>query len=143
MKSSDNINPNIKVLDSGHKNEIIQMCEPYKNSDTEFGKQLAQTFSDYDWEGNHQFLGFYDEKKLVGIVSYHFCVKADLACLCDIFVIPEYRKKGVGKALLLETLSKYPNKRWLYQASIYNTPSQELALSVGFIKNGALLVFDL
>lgn len=104
-------NSQLKKLTRDNAAEIKDMCAPFRNNDTRFGKILAGNFYNYDWNGNLTLPGYCHDEKLVGVVSCRFCEKADLAFLCDAFVVPEYRSKGIGKILIQEALSEYPDKQ--------------------------------
>jgi len=126
--------------------EIIKSaCTPSLEKDTEFGKQLAKYFVNYDFEfkkGKQNIFGIFDGESLVGMATRSYEEPLDLVWLIDIFVGPDHRKMGLGSALILTVLSDYPDKKWHYQVAKQNTESLRLVKSLGFTLEGAGLIFN-
>lgn len=133
------IDIHIKKISKDNVSEIVAMCEPYLENDTFFGKALARSFYEHSGDENN-LIGYYNGV-LVGVASYDYCDTAKLGILNNIYVIPEYRTRGVGGALVRAAMSEYPGKRWLYQADNGNTTSQKLALSLCFSPVGKAIMF--
>lgn len=132
-------NTHIRKIPMDSVSEIVTMCEPYLENDTNFGKALARSF--HDNSGYEDNLICYYDGGLVGVASYDYCDTAKLGILNNIYVTPEYRGRGVGTALVRAAMSEYPRKRWLYQADNGNDISQKLALSLGFSLAGKAIMF--
>lgn len=138
--------PHVCELTRENIDEIKAMCDPaVLENDTWFGKCEAETFFewDFDWyeekEGTH-LLGYRDESgKLLGITSWSAEDELNLGFLHDLFVSPDGRKRGIGKALVRTAIAKIPDRMWLYQAARDNAPSIGLAKSLGFTFEGAAL----
>ena len=139
--------PHVSELTRDDAAEINALCDPAAlESDTWFGKREAEDFFEYnfDWyekEGVH-LLGYRENGRLLGIASWSAEDELNLGWLHDIFVSPEGRGRGIGKALVRAAISKVPDRPWLYQAARDNAPSIALAKSLGFTLDGAnLFVF--
>lgn len=122
--------------------EIIrELCLPCSENDTAFGRQLANTFLNLDFEDlrreNISLLGIFDGGSLVGLADSSYAIGLKLAWLRNIFIAPDHRKMGYGKALAASALSGYPDVKWHYQAAKHNAESVALAKSLGFSLEGA------
>lgn len=74
------------------------------------------------------------KKKLIGAVSFYDTISNKSACE-NIFVIPEFRKSGVGKALLsasLNTFKALDKKQTSMSLPGKNLPALRLCLSCGY-----------
>lgn len=135
--------PRVRVLGEEDMDTVRAACEPHLETDTIWGKKLAQDFHtlDYAWlkEFNAPFglYGIFDGDTLCGMATATFDDDLDLAWLLDIYVLPEHRGKGCGKALVHTALADYPDKKWHYQAARDNELSVALAKSLGFTLEGA------
>lgn len=131
----------VRELTENDSELIRSTCAPYIENDTRFGKRLAWHFYEYIFTilnaHQHHTFGIFYNNALVGIATSGPVEELGIAWLCDIFIIPEYRKKGYGKALIRSALSAYPDKKWCYQAARDNTESIALAKSLGFTLEGA------
>ncbi len=138
--------PHVCELTRDNLEEIKAMCDPaVLETDTWFGKCEAETFFEWDFEwyeekeGTH-LLGYRDENgKLLGIASWSAEDELNLGFLLDLFVSPDGRKRGIGKALVRTAIAKIPDRLWLYQAARDNAPSMGLAESLGFSFEGSAL----
>jgi len=137
--------PHVTRLTREHFEEIKAMCDPAAlGNDTWFGKREAESFFgwDFDWcesEGI-RLLGYRDGTgKLLGIASWSSDDDLNIAWLHDLFVSPDGRGRGIGKALVRTAVGKVPGRLWNYQAARDNVPSIRTAQSVGFAYEGANL----
>ena len=133
------LNGRIRHLSIKNMNEVNTTCKQHSMNDTNFGKREAEYFINYDWSGSYNAMGYYVNSQLVGIASYIFSEELNIAELDNIYIVPEFRNKGIGKELVYAVNSMYPEKLWLYQAGIKNESSLNLALSTGFSFVGAQL----
>ncbi len=126
--------------------ELLQAaCAPSLESDTNFGKWVAEAFADYDFADMSKIetpYGIFANGELAGIATVSYNLSLDLAWLRRIFIPIQYRRCGMGRALLHTLTSLYPDKKWHYQAARNNQPSIALATSVGFVQEGALVYWD-
>lgn len=130
----------VRIMTAADTALMDEACRPSLENDTNFGKSLAQNFTGYDFEqygGENGVYGLFEDGKLAAIASCTYVKTLELAWLLDIFVLPEYRQRGIGSALVLSALSAYPDKKWHYQAARDNAPSIALAKSLGFTLEGA------
>ncbi len=137
--------PHVIELTREHFDEIKAMCDPaVLENDTWFGKREADSFFgwDFDWcesEGI-RLLGYRDDTgRLLGMASWSAEDELNIAWLHDIFVSPEGRGRGIGKALVRTAIGNVPDRLWNYQAARDNAPSIALAKSCGFTFHGANL----
>ncbi|MBQ9717299.1 MAG: GNAT family N-acetyltransferase [Clostridia bacterium] len=63
----------------------------------------------------------------------------NIAWLHDLFVSPDGRGRGIGKALVRTAVGKVPGRVWNYQAARDNVPYIRTAESCGFAYEGANL----
>ncbi|MBQ7983585.1 MAG: GNAT family N-acetyltransferase [Clostridia bacterium] len=138
----------VRILTEADTDRIRAACAPSlaDGGDTRVGNRLAETFCDYDFAyaaGKYTLYGIFEGDTLAGMASASYEPGIDLAWLRDIFIVPAYREKGLGKALVSSALSPYPDKKWHYQAAKWNTPSIALAKSLGFTLEGAGLYLDI
>lgn len=138
--------PRVRVLTKSDVPDIKELCKPLLDSSDFFERvearnfdSAADRFEEYD---DHTFYGFYDAEKLCGIASAKQISDLEIVQLADILVLSDYRKRGVGKALVKTALGKFPDKKWMYQAARDNAPSIALAKSLGFTLEGATLMQD-
>lgn len=122
-------------------NEIRAMCEK-RGDDTLFGSVLAESFLDYTPDAEHSLMGFRDGNTLAGVASFGYFGRADIAHLCNLYVLPSYRRGGVGTAIVRSAMGEFPDKTWVYQADAGNAPSTSLAESLGFVIAGMTLVLE-
>ncbi len=137
--------PHVSGLTREHFDEMKALCDPaVLENDTWFGKREADSFSgwDFDWcesEGI-RLLGYRDDTgKLLGIASWSADDELNIAWLHDLFVSPDGRGRGIGKALVRTAVGKVPDRVWNYQAARDNVPSIRTAESCGFAYEGANL----
>lgn len=139
--------PHVRVLTKKDYADIRAMCDPSNlPDDTWFGRSEAHTFFRCfdNWEysdGYVKLLGYRDDDgTLLGIASWGMQDDFNLCCvLRDIFVSPDGRGKGVGKALVRAAMANAPEKEWLYQSDRANKHSIALAESLGFTLAGTKL----
>lgn len=137
--------PHVCELTRENADEIKELCDPaILQNDTWFGKAEAESFWKWDFEWGDsegiRMLGWRDETgKLLGIASWSSEDELNIAWLHDIFVSPEGRGRGIGKALVRTAVGKVPDRLWNYQAAQDNAPSIALAKSCGFTLDGANL----
>ena len=141
--------PHVCELTRENADEIKAVCDPaVLENDTWFGKREAESFFgwNFDWGDSEgiRFLGYRDDAgKLLGIATWSAEDELNIAWLHDIFVSPEGRGRGIGKALVRTAISHVPDRLWNYQAARDNAPSIALAKSCGFAFDGAnLYVYD-
>lgn len=137
--------PHVSELTRENFGEIKAMCDPaVLENDTRFGKMEADSFFNwnFDWGDSQgiRMLGWRDDTgKLLGMASWSAEDELNIAWLHDIFVSPEGRGRGIGKALVRTAVGKIPDRLWNYQAARDNAPSIALAISCGFTFSGANL----
>lgn len=135
--------PRVRKLDENDMPTVKAACEPCLEGDTNWSRQLAKDFyeMDYKWQADcmapYGLYGIFEGDTLCGMANATYDSDLDLAWLLDIFVLPPYRGKGYGKALVENALAGYPCKKWHYQAARDNAPSVALAKSLGFTLEGA------
>lgn len=135
--------PRVRALTEEDVPMIKAACDPYLDYDTDFGMQLAKAFFELDYSWLKDFMapfglyGIFDGGTLCGITDATFDRDLNLAWLLDIYVLPPYRGKGYGKALVEAALADHPDVKWHYQAARDNHPSIALAKSLGFTLEGA------
>ena len=129
----------VRALTQEDSQALKTACAPSLENDTRYGKQEAETFlhCDFDPDGKSRLFGIFDGETLIGTATCSYEKDLHLACLNDVFVAPDHRKKGWGKALVRTVLSDYSESKWCYQAARDNTPSIALARSLGFTLEGA------
>lgn len=133
---------NIRHLTEADECEIKQVL--FSEEDSAIGKVVASAVQSFDWSGDESMLGYWDEDRVLsGVISYNYSETADLASVCQVFVKPSKRGKGIARKLLLCTLSQYRNKYWCYRVASGNIPSVKLAQSCGFQAIGGTVYFDL
>lgn len=142
--------PHVRPLTKKDAAVINALCDPANlPDDTWFGQNEAHTFRNCfrSWEyadGYVKLLGYFDNGRLLGIASYGIEDMFNLRCvLRDIFVSPDGRGRGIGKALVRAAMSAAPGKEWLYQSYRANPHSIALAESLGFTLAGAKLEVSL
>ncbi|MGN1347262.1 MAG: GNAT family N-acetyltransferase [Eubacteriales bacterium] len=137
--------PHVHKLTREHADELRTLCDPaVLETDTWFGKCEAETFYDWDFDWYEQdgvhLLGYREENgTLLGVTSWSSEDECHLGFLRDLFVAPDGRGKGIGKALVRTAMANLPDREWLYQAARDNAPSIGLAKSLGFTLAGAEL----
>jgi len=138
--------PHVRPLTRKDSAAVNALCDPAKlPDDTWFGRSEAHTFRNCfrSWEyadGYVKLLGWFEDGRLLGIASYALEDMFNLRCvLRDIFVSPDGRGRGIGKALVRTAVSAAPGKEWLYQSDRENPRSIALAESLGFTLAGAKL----
>jgi ribosomal protein S18 acetylase RimI-like enzyme len=107
--------------------------------------ELAERFRSQAQGSDNFTLGAFEGERLVGMVSFwrpaavkfHHC--GDITAM---YVIPEARGRGIGRALLLEALSRARTLAGLEQVHLAvtsaNTAARALYASVGFQNYGVL-----
>jgi len=136
--------PHICELTRDDLDEIRAMCNPaVLENDTWFGKCEAETFFDWNFDFYEKrglrLLGYRENGKLLGIASWSAEDELNLGFLADLFVSPDGRGRGIGKALVRTAISRLPDRVWVYQAARDNAPSVGLAKSLDFTFEGAAL----
>lgn len=131
----------VRILTKKDAELLYKTCKPYVEKDTFFGMQEAEIFieTDYILDNEWKTFGIFDGDRLVGIATSSYVKDLRLAWLIDLYVVPEYRAKGFGKALVLSALSEFPDEKWYYHTLRDNTESRALAKSIGFRLQGAEL----
>lgn len=135
----------VRILTADDAELVCAACAPSlaEGGDTRAGRQLAQNFSEYDFEhADGTLYGMFVDGNLAGMASSSYEKGIDLAWLRDIYVAPAYRQQGLGKALVLTALADYPTLKWHYQVAKWNEPSIALAKSLGFTLEGAGLYLE-
>jgi len=79
------------------------------------------------------FLGLYIDKELVGVNSGHMVNRFEYRSR-GLWVNPQYRKKGIGSALLDETIKHARQQGCKYIWSLPRKPSLSVYTKVGFVK---------
>ena len=125
-------NYTVASLDSAY--EISEVDDIMIDTFETFTKDCSQEDLDEGFVslGDSLVFGCFHKNKLVGVASYWFLTDH----LADIGVIvhPDYRKKGIGKALV-SRLSQWGMKQGkinMYRHDRKNKKSRRVALSVGF-----------
>lgn len=121
---------------------LYSTCKPYTEKDTYFGKQEAEIFVETNYILNNEewkAFGIFDGERLAGAATCAYFQEMDLAWLVDLYIVPEYRGRGFGKALVRSALSEFPDKKWHYYTLWDNTESRTLAKALGFTLEGAEL----
>lgn len=77
------------------------------------------------------FLAF-DHDKVIGYIDVTNCREENEPY--DLYIVPEYRNKGIGRKLLLKSLKENEPKDMMLLVDIDNKPAISLYESVGFIK---------
>ncbi len=137
--------PHVVMLTSADAPEVNALCDPaVLENDTWFGKREAEGFVNWDFDARQaegeSLLGYRaDDGRLLGVASWGFLDAMNLGFLRDLFVAPDSRGQGIGKALVKTALSNLPEKVWLYQSARDNEASVALAKSLGFTFEGAEL----
>ncbi|MBQ7931303.1 MAG: GNAT family N-acetyltransferase [Clostridia bacterium] len=135
--------PRVRELFEDNTGKIRSAFEPFLADDTDFGRQEAKKLSvvEYDWikqqDPHYGLFGIFDGDTLCGTADVTYDEDLNLAWLRDVYILPAYRHRGYGKALVEAALAKYPDKKWHYQAARDNAPSIALAKSLGFTLEGA------
>lgn len=120
---------------------LYNTCKPYTENDTYFGKQEAEIFTETDYIFNNEWktFGIFDGEQLAGAATSTYIQELDLAWLIDLYIVPKYRNRGFGKALVKSALSEFPDKKWYYHTLRDNTESRSFAAALGFTMEGAEL----
>lgn len=121
--------------------ELKKLCDV--QNDTRFGRMESDSFRkfNFDWaeqKGIH-LLGCRIDGRLAGVADWSRVESSGIGFLRSILVSPNFRSRGVGKALVLAAVKNLPESIWAYQASRDNLPSIALAKSCGFRFAGAPL----
>ena len=131
----------VRELNADDRELIKSACAPYLSNDTDFGKKLAHDFSEHTFNSPfdkvHRVFGMFDGDSALGFASSTYIPELDIAWLLDIYVLPPYRRQGLGRVLVTTALADYPDKKWHYQVAKGNVPSIALARSLGFTLEGA------
>ena len=109
----------------------------------DFSRSLAETESRLAVDANRAIFGLFDETVLVaitGIAREGMSKLAHKAGIWGVYVSPEHRGDGAGKALLLEALKFAANLSGVRQVNLYvnstNTHAIALYESLGFVTFG-------
>lgn len=119
--------------------DFAPLTEEEPGGGREYARMLVNdmTFSIEDrintGETDYRFLGWWDGDTLAGAVSVKH---TDVTLICNIYVLPRYRRHGIGKALLQAALTLYPGEPYAYSHVWENAPSGKTALSAGFVPIG-------
>jgi N-acetylglutamate synthase-like GNAT family acetyltransferase len=79
---------------------------------------------------NSMCFGVYNNSKLVGFARV-VTDNATFAYICDVFILPIYRKKGLSK-WLMQTIVNHPELQGLRRWSLATTDAQKLYSQFGF-----------
>lgn len=120
---------------------LYSTCKPYTENDAYFGRQEAEIFIETDYILNNEWkaFGIFDGERLAGAITRAYVQELDLVWLVDLYILPEYRGRGFGKALVRSALSEFPDKKWYYHTLRDNKASRALANALGFTLEGAEL----
>ncbi len=135
----------VVTLTSADLSEVNALCDPaVLENDTWFGKREAEGFVNWEFDARQEdgqsLLGYRTaDGRLLGVASWSFIDALNLGFLHDLFVAPDSRGQGIGKALVKTALSNLPENVWLYQSARDNEASIALAKSLGFTFEGAEL----
>lgn len=86
-------------------------------------------------ETDYRILGWWDGDTLAGAVSTK---RSDVILICNLYVLPRYRRRGIGRALLHAALTLYPGKTYAYSHVWENENSGKTAISAGFVPAGEM-----
>lgn len=136
--------PHIRELDDiapldGMVEDFSPLTEEEPGGGREYARMLVNdmTFSIEDrvntGETDYRFLGWCDGDTLAGAVS---AKRSDVVLICNIYVLPRYRRLGIGKALLQAALTLYPGETYAYSHVWENEASGKTALAAGFVPAG-------
>ena len=84
-------------------------------------------------ETDYRIHGWWDGDTLAGAVSVK---RSDVILICNIYVLPRYRRMGIGRALLHAALTLYPGEPYAYSHVWENETSGKTAISAGFVPEG-------
>lgn len=131
--------PRVRVLTPGDAGLVRAALGGYIESDPDsFGSELAEMMCDFEFDDERtEMTALFDEDGLAGTATRTYVPELDIAWLRLLYVVPEKRKKGIGRALVLSALCDWPEAKWHYQAENSNAPSVALARSLGFTLEGA------
>ena len=120
---------------------LYSACKPCTENDTYFGKGEAGIFVETDYIFNNEWraFGIFDGERLAGAALSTYVQELELAWLMDLLILPEYRGRGFGKALVWSALSEFPDKKWYCHTLRDNKESRALAKALGFMMEGAEL----
>ena len=136
--------PHIRELDDiAPLDRMAEDFSPLTEEEPGGGREYARmlvndmTFSIEDrvntGETDYRFLGWCDGDTLAGAVS---AKRSDVVLICNIYVLPRYRRLGIGRALLQAALTLYPGETYSYSHIWENEASGKTALSAGFVPAG-------
>ena len=133
----------VRLLTANDIGDVKALCEPSIQDDTAFGKRLARSFHEgfehYIVRQDVHAYGIYENGELCGIAICDYSLTLGILNLGNIFISKQHRNRGLGKALVRNALSEYPDVKWAYQSDKNNDASIALAESLGFTLEGASL----
>lgn len=137
--------PRVRVLTENDAALVHKVCSTHIEGDTEFGRRLAESMDAFridDGNSRIQMLGIFEGAELVGIATRSYEAELDIAWLRDIYIVPDKRRMGFARALVLTALCDRPDAKWHYQVAKGNEPSAALVRSLGFTLEGAGLLIS-
>jgi len=88
-------------------------------------------------DGSHHVVGLYRDGRQVGFARAVDCGAAGFVYLADVYVLEEFRGRGLGLALVREIVEHgpFPNRRWV----LHTRDMHQLYAKLGFGTNERLL----
>ncbi|MBQ8401390.1 MAG: GNAT family N-acetyltransferase [Clostridia bacterium] len=119
--------------------DFFPLTEEEPGGGREYARMLVNdmTFSIEDrintGETDYRIFGWWDGDTLAGAVSVK---RSDVILICNLYVLPRYRRMGIGRALLRAALTLYPGETYAYSHVRENENSGKTARSAGFVPEG-------
>jgi len=134
--------PAVRLLTPDDADLVRKACKPSLTADNDAEREEAEELVDFPFEMMGQpesLIGIFAEGELAGIAGIVCQPELELIRLQRVFVLPDYRRQGLGSALVRAALSLHPDSKWIFQVSDTNLPATALAGSMGFQPEGSIV----
>lgn len=129
MEESVTISKGTYTISTDKKRLDVQMIHQYLSEESYWAKRIPVSVVSKSIE-NALCFGIYDNEKQVGFARL-ITDKATFAYLADVFVLPDYRGKGLSK-WLMEVIQSHPDVQGLRRWMLMTKDAQGLYTQFGW-----------